>query len=212
MPAAPTDYQPAKFSMTAAVRAHMGLSTRQMARYLQVSKGFVSHMEAGRRGPSATQMPRLLWLIQLLPPPLGQGPAAVPGPALFDPLAPLPPPDAQLPAWPERAPTASAEAVRRRLRDCQLLLLTQGLELARLQGRAAQLARRRRGLAKLQAAAAPPDPAEAAHYARWLAELAADLALDEPSPATAAAYRVLHARVAGLRAEVAALAAGSSVA
>lgn len=206
MPAAPTDYQPAGFSLTAAVRAHLGLSTRQMARYLQVSKGFVSHVETGRRGLSATQMLRLLGLIKLLPPPLGQGAPAVPEPAVYYPLAPLPVPDALLVAWPESAPAPSTEALRRRLRDCRLLLLTHGQELARLQRHAARLARRRWGLARLQAMPPFPDPAEAAHFARWLADLADDLALDEPSPATAAAYRVLAARVAGLRAEVAALA------
>ncbi|UOQ52944.1 helix-turn-helix domain-containing protein [Hymenobacter cellulosivorans] len=208
MPSVPADYQPAEFSLTAAVRAHLGVSTRQLGRYLGVTAGFVSHIEVGRRGLSAARLPRLLWLSHLLPPPLGQGQPAVPGPALFEPLAPLPAPDELLPAWPASAPEPAAEALRSRLRECRLLLLTHGEELARLQGRATQLAHRRWGLAQLRAVAPPADPDEAAHYARWLAELADDLAREEPSPATAAAYLVLRARVAGLRAEVAALAAG----
>ena len=71
------------------------------------------------------------------------------------------------------------------------------------------MAHRRWGLAQLQAASAPLEPAEATRSARWLSELTTDLARDEPDPAaTAAARRLLAARVAGLRAEVAALVAG----
>ncbi|TGE17222.1 hypothetical protein E5J99_08105 [Hymenobacter elongatus] len=88
----------------------------------------------------------------------------------------------------------------------RLRLLVVGRELARQQALAAALAHRRAGLAQLQAAPAPPEPTEAAHYARWRHELTADLTRDEPDPARAAAAgHLLVARVAGLRAEAAAL-------
>ncbi|GAA4378384.1 helix-turn-helix transcriptional regulator [Hymenobacter koreensis] len=190
-------------SLTTAVRLHLGLSMRQLARYLGVTAGFVNHLETGRRGLPPALAPRLLHLAQLLPPPLGPGPTTPPEPPVYAPLAPLPAPDAQLPPAP---PDAAPEPLRRRRRDCQLRLLVQGQRLAQLQARAAVLAHRRWGLALLQITPAPPEPPEAARYARWLGELATDLARDEPDPAAAAATRhLLAARVAGLRAEVAAL-------
>ena len=98
------------------------------------------------------------------------------------------------------------EAVRRRLRDARLQLLVLGQRLAAQQARAAIRAHRQHGLAQLQAAPAPSGAPEAAHYACWLADLAADLARDTPDPATTASTRrLLAARLAGLRAEVAAL-------
>ncbi|PJJ48647.1 hypothetical protein [Hymenobacter chitinivorans] len=192
-------------SLTAAVRAHFGLSMPQMARYLSVSTGFVSHVEAGRKGLPPARVPRLLHLSGLLPPPLGQGPPPAEAPAApFDPLTALPAPDPLVPLPP--AEPAAAEQLRRHWRDYQLQLLTLGQRLALLQRQAAALAHRRRGLALLRAATPPPGPAEAAHYARWLDELAADLALADPDPvATATAGRLLAARVAGLRATLALL-------
>ncbi|RAK64051.1 hypothetical protein DLM85_19090 [Hymenobacter edaphi] len=191
----------------------MGLSTRQLARYLGVSTGFVSHVEAGRKGLPPALAPRLLVLSRLLPAPLGQGPPAPPDPAAYDPLAPLPTPEPALtgdgPVPADAAP--AAEPLRHRLRDCRLQLLTQGQRLTQLQARAAALALRRRGLAQLQAATGPTEPTEAARYARWLGELSTDLARDAPDPAGATAARLLlAARVAGLRAEVAALEALST--
>ncbi|MCR5887796.1 hypothetical protein LRS06_08395 [Hymenobacter sp. J193] len=194
-------------SLTAAVRAHFGFSTRQLARYMNVSIGFVSHLEAGRKGLPPALAPRLLLLSHLLPPPLGQGPTEAPEPLLYDPYRPLPLPEVLGSEQPE-APVPAPELLGRRLRDCQLRLLTYGQQLARVQASANALARRRRGIAQLQAAAPPTEPMEAAHYARWLGELATDLAQADPDPAGAAAARhLLAARVAGLRAEVAALAA-----
>ncbi|MCB2409369.1 hypothetical protein [Hymenobacter lucidus] len=197
----------ADVSLTAAVRAHLGISVRQLARYLGVSMGFVTHVEAGRKGLPPTRVPRLLHLVLLLPPPLGQGPPTPPPPpAPYDPLRPLPAPDPALPPAPPAPP--APEPLRRRLRDVRLRLLLVGRELVRQQRLAAALAHRHAGLRQLQAAAPPPEAAEAAHYARWLHELASDLARDEPDPAaTAAAYLLLTARVAGLRAEAALLAA-----
>ncbi|TGE13888.1 helix-turn-helix domain-containing protein [Hymenobacter elongatus] len=194
-------------SLTAAVRAHLGLTVRQLARYLGVSGPFVAHVESGRRGLPPALVSRLLTLSRLLPPPLGQGlPAAAVLP-VYDPLTALPPPELLLAELPDTAAPAP-EALRRRLRDCRLQLLTQGSRLAQLQARAATLVRRRHGLAQLRAAPLPADPTEAAHYTRWLGELATDLAVADPDPAAAAATRhLLAAHVTGLRAEVAALAA-----
>ncbi|TGE19256.1 hypothetical protein [Hymenobacter elongatus] len=120
-------------SLTAAVRAHLGISTRQLARYLGLSMGFVTHVEAGRKGLPPALGPRLLWLARLLPPPLGQGPPALPPPPAPEPL-------------------------RRRLRDVRLCLLVVGRELARQQALAAALAHRRAGRARLQAAPPRPSP------------------------------------------------------
>ncbi|TGE26329.1 hypothetical protein [Hymenobacter metallicola] len=147
----------------------------------------------------------------MLPPPLGQGPPAapeLPESAIYDTLAPLPTPDALLQATDLLTSTVPAfEPLRQRLRDVRQLLLQHGQRLTQQQSRAALLARRRRGLAQLQSAPFPVEPTETARYARWLGELATDLARDEPDPSQAAAARLLlAARVAALRAEAALLA------
>ncbi|WP_170170374.1 helix-turn-helix domain-containing protein [Hymenobacter perfusus] len=192
-------------SLTAPVRAHLGVSLPQLARYLGVSASFVSHLEAGRKPLPAALLPRLLRLLSALPPPLGQGPPAVPLPPPYNPLLPLPAPEQLAPPLPE-AP--APEPLRRRLRDQRLRLLTLGTELAAAQTRAAALHHRRLGLARLHTLPPPPEAAEAAHLARWLQALAEDLRRDDPDPAArAAALHLLAARVAGLRAEVAALGA-----
>ncbi|UOQ54472.1 helix-turn-helix domain-containing protein [Hymenobacter cellulosivorans] len=198
-------------NLVATVRHHFGFSVRQLASYLGVSAGFITHMETGRKGMPASLLPRLTVLSRLLPPPLGQGPPAAPEPpesAIYDTLAPLPAPDpllqdTELPG----ATTPAAEPLRQHLRDVRQKLLQYGQRLAQQQSRAVLLARRRRGVAQLQTAPFPTEPAETARYARWLGELATDLARDEPDPTQAAADRLLlAARVAALRAEVALLA------
>lgn len=192
-------------SLESAVRAQLGLSVRQLARYLGVSAGFVSHLEVGRKQAPEALALRLLPLARLLPPPLGSGPPDDAPPALgpdADPLTlalALAPAETTAGAWPA--------AVHRRVRACRLQALAVAQRLASLQAHAAALAQRRRGLARLAAAPVPPGPAEAARYARWRQELAEDLALADPDPAAAATTRqLLAARLAGLRAEVAALA------
>ncbi|UOQ73713.1 helix-turn-helix domain-containing protein [Hymenobacter cellulosilyticus] len=79
-------------NLVTVVRAHFGLSVRQLAHYLDVSAGFIAHIETGRKGMPAAMAPRLHGLSRLLPPPLGQGPAAPPEPSGYDPLTPLPHP------------------------------------------------------------------------------------------------------------------------
>jgi len=194
--------RPANYSDSAetAVRSHFGLSMQQLARYLGVSVGFVSHLEAGRKQLPPALAARLIHLGRLLPPPLGQGPPAPPDEPAPDLFGTLTPPAASLPE------PLDPEPLRRRWRDCRLKVLVLGQRLDGLHARATALARRRRGLAQLLAAAPPAAPAEAAHYARWLAELAEDLALADPQPAVAATQRLLLAvRVGALQAEVDAL-------
>lgn len=204
LPTAQTMPRPANYSSSfeAAIRRHFGLSMQQLARYLGVSVGFVSHLEAGRKQLPLALADRLIHLSRLLPPPLGQGPPAalLPDPWVTVALsAGLLPPAATEPLDPE--------PLRRRLRDCRLQALVLSQRLAALHARAAALARRRQGLAQLRAAALPATPLEAAHYTRWLAELAEDLALADPRPAAAATQRLLLAvRVGALQAEAEALA------
>ncbi|SHK04210.1 hypothetical protein SAMN02746009_00155 [Hymenobacter psychrotolerans DSM 18569] len=189
------------------VRACLGLSTRQLAHYLGVSMGFVTHLEAGRKPLPGALLPRLLLLARLLPPPLGTGLPLPELPPPHDPLLPLPAPERLAPPLPDAPAPPEPETLRRRLRDQRLRLLTLSQHLAAEQARMAGLARRHHGLALLRAALPPPEAAEAAHYARWLARLSDDLTRDDPTPAVrAAALHLLAARVAGLRAEVAALA------
>ena len=189
-------------SPEAAVRAHFGLSQQQLARYLGVSVGFVSHLEAGRKPQPLAVALRLLVLARLLPPPLGSGPpiatAPAPGIGPLDLALGLVP--AETTSWPA--------LVRRRVRRCCQQALVVAQRLATLQARAAAFAHRRRGLAQL--GAAPSAPSEATRYAHGLRELAQDLALADPDPAAAAtAQQLLAARLAGLRTEVAALAGPS---
>lgn len=194
-------------SLTAPVRAHLGVSLPQLARYLGVTASFVSHLEAGRKPLPAALLLRLVQLLPALPPPLGQGPPAPPPlPAPFDPLHPLPAPEQLAPPLPYAPAAPAPDPLRRRLRDQRLRLLTLGTELAAAQTRAAALHHRRLGLGLLRTLPPPPEAAEAAHLARWLQTLADDLLRDDPDPAArAAALLLLAARVAGLRAEVAAL-------
>ncbi|MDB5271073.1 MAG: family transcriptional regulator, partial [Hymenobacter sp.] len=72
------------------------------------------------------------------------------------------------------------------------------------QGHAAAHARRAHGLAQLQAALGPA-PLDAAE-ARWLRELAEDVAAAAPGPAAATAQVLLALRIAALTAEAEALA------
>lgn len=172
----------------AAVRAHFGLSQQQLARYLGVSTGFVTHLEAGRKPLPLALLARLTRLALLLPPPEGHGP-------------PLPPPASATPTNPAALPTGpatplAAAPLHKRVRACRLRAAVLGQQLARLHARAAAHFRRAQGLAQLQAALGP-DAAEA----RWLRELAEDVAAAAPGPAAASAQVLLAVRVAALTAE-----------
>jgi len=191
------------------VRAGLGLSQQQLADWLGVTVGFVGGLEAGRKELPAARAARLLVLVQRLPPP------DHPAPPL--PAAPAPVPLAYAPAGPSAAAAALAAAadplgapapgpLRTAARTARLAALAAERALLRAHARALALAQRRRGLAALLAAAPPPDPAEAARWAPWLASLAAGLAAADPRPAQAAAQRhALAVRAAARHAEADAL-------
>ncbi len=189
-------------SLEALVRAHFGLSQYELARYLNLTRGFVAHVEAGRKTTPPAALARLTRLALLLPPPEGFGPPDLP--TLATPTNP-----AALPEGPA-TPLATAP-LHARQRDCRLQAFALGQQLARLQARAAAQARRRRGLAQLRQAlgvAAPvqllaPTPAETARVADWLQELAA--AAVPADPVAAATQTLLAVRIAALTAEADAL-------
>ncbi len=177
------------------MRAHFGLTQHELARYLGVSAGFVGHLEAGRKRPPLAAVQRLTRLALLLPPPEGYGPPAAPAPAA------TPDNPAALPDGP--ATPLAPGLLHGRRRACLLQAAALGQQLRRLQARAAALACRRRGLARLQTAFGPA--ADAAD-ARWLAGLAEDVAAADRDPAAAASAQVLLAvRIAALTAEAEAL-------
>ena len=175
----------------AAIRTWYGLSQQQLARDLGVSAAFVGHLEAHRKVRPPALEARLLPLAHGVPAPV----------ALPYRLPPLPPP----------APPAGAPAaVRQRHRTLCLLAHAVGRQLEVAQARAAAQAARHRGLTRLAALPPPAAPAEAAHRAAWLLSLTHDLALAYPDPDHAAtAARLLAARLAGVRTELAHLTATS---
>lgn len=178
-------------TVSASLRARAGLTQEELGLLLGVSKGQVSHVEAGRRGYSARAQARPARLSELLPARLFR-----PGGALAAPAVPLPAPAGE---GPGAGPTPEEQAaLRRRLRACRHTLA--GLAYAAGHGSplAAALARRTRALAALRAAlAAETAPAPGTAPARDLAwvelvELAtARLARRQPSP-TAQAWAALR--------------------
>ena len=183
----------------ARVRAWFGLSQPELARYLGLSAAALAHAEAGRRPLPARALARLRPVAAVVPA-ADEYPA--PPRALAVPLLP-PLPSPLLPPLPADLP----EPLRRRHRDLHQLARSLAVRLARQQAQAAALAARRRGLARL-ASLLPPIPVEAVAWRAWVAGLLTALALAAPDPAAAAVEaRLLAARLAGVRAELAALAA-----
>ena len=175
----------------AAIRTWYGLSQQQLARYLGVSAAFVGHLEAGRKALPLALAARLRPLAQGVPAPV----------ALPHRLPPLPPPD---------LPAGAPAAVWQRHRTLCQLAHAVGQQLEVAQARAAAQAARHRGLTRLAALPPPAAPAEAAHRAAWLLSLTHDLTLVYPDPDHAAtAARLLAARLAGVRTELAHLTATS---
>ena len=162
-----------------AVRQHFNLTLEELAGYLRVSMGLVSHLEAGRRRMSTEIVQRLLPLLQALPPP-----AASPDPD--DPATYLAPPDAA----PLAARLDYCQHHARQLRR-ELTAITQKIETAR---------RWQQALPPLLAQAA--DERARAWLLRRQEQAAADLNGD-----TAARYHLLRLRLAALEAEAAGLAA-----
>ncbi|MCB2379619.1 helix-turn-helix domain-containing protein [Hymenobacter sp. BT635] len=161
----------------ALIRAGLGLTQEQLAGALGVSRHLVTKIEAGQRVLPASAGIILSWLTQALP---TLGPPAAPGPLLSAEAEPLH----------KRAAAVASE----------LQQLTRRLERGQ--------ARARRALDWLQAAPKllATLPPEAERQRQWVAATTAEAqgALEgEGSPVL---HRLLMARLAGLRAEAAALA------
>jgi len=197
-------------SLSAAVRAHFGLTQPELGQFIGVSGAVVGHVEAGRRVLPAEAQRRLRPLALLLPPPEGLGP---PLPA---PLAGAPAPDPTTPSEP--AAPLEAEPLRKRLRRVRYLLDKTRFALEN-HARASQAqARRRWGRAVLAALLAPApgtpaapaavaqDPAlDAAAGRHWLERLP-DLAPGAAWPLSATEAALLALRLRLLEEEAWALA------
>jgi transcriptional regulator with XRE-family HTH domain len=174
-------------SLSAAVRAHFGLTQAELGQYLGVRREQVAFVEAGQRSFSLAAERRLRPLALLLPESRAREPAE---PPVAGPVAPADGPE--------------VAALRKRLRRCQHLMSELRWELENRETRAQALAQRQRGLAQLRAALLPeaaaeaPLPAEAERIQRWLNQLAAGT----PPPAARADVPGLQvARLRGLAAE-----------
>lgn len=181
-------------SLSAAVRAHFGLTQAELGEYLGVRREQVAFVEAGQRRFSPAAERRLR--------PLGLG---LPE-SLLESGTPAPPaaaPPATAPAPPDAA------ALRKRLRRCRHDAARLRYELENHAARTLAHAHQQRGRAQLPgvllpaAADAPAAPtAEAERIRRWLAQLATNA----PAPPPSATARALGAaRLRGLVAEAEAL-------
>ena len=185
-------------TLAAAVRAHFRLTQAELAYFLGVSRPMIAAVEAGRKEFSDEPRRRLARLVQLLPAPDGQGP-------------PVPVFGAELLA--EAVPDTLGP-LQARLRRCRF----RAVQLRFMFGQAARptqvQAQRRWAVGVLAAALSPeavapptrwpgerPDPTR---DATWVARLTAATAATPP-PLTAAAHRLLLARLVGLDAEIVAL-------
>ena len=176
-------------NLLARVRTWFGLNQIALALYLEMSPETVHSIETGRRALTTDVLLALRPLLPHLPP----AEAAVPA------LPPVPP--LGLPA-----PDAAELDFRRRV--CQQQATKLGGELATIEARARVAARWAQALPALLRAAAeahatpdPDNPGRAAWLADWLTRQARPL----PTEAATQAH-LLRARLAGLAAEVAALA------
>ena len=176
-------------SLSAAVRAHFGLTQPELGDYLGVRREQVAFVEGGQRTFSAVAERRLRPLALLLP-----------GVLLAD-----------NPAPPMAAATAPAEApdtpaLRKRLRRCRHEAAQLRYELENHAARAEVQAQRQRGLAQLRAALLPapdaPADAETEHRRRWVDSLPAAVL---PAPMSATTRALGAARLRGLLAEAEAL-------
>ncbi|TGE25657.1 XRE family transcriptional regulator [Hymenobacter aquaticus] len=170
------------------LRTWFGLDQEALALYLGVSPGLIRSIETGRRALTADIFLALRPLVLHLPPP--EAPAPVP--------AEGPPPG--LPA-----PEAEELAFRRQV--CAVQLAKLGRELAAIEARARVAARWAQALPALRQAAIeahaipdPDNPDRGSWLLGWLERQA------RPLPAQdATRWHLLRARLAALRAEVAAL-------
>ena len=141
-------------TLSATVRARLGLTRAELGLLLGVGVAQVGHVETGYRNYSAAAQARLRRLASLVP------------------AAPAPP---ETPATPPAGPTpAEAAALHRRQREFRHQVARLRARQAAAPPQAAALAQRRQALATLGAALAapaptPPDPvADGAREAAWL--------------------------------------------
>jgi transcriptional regulator with XRE-family HTH domain len=161
----------------ALIRAGLGLTQEQLAGALGVSRHLVTKIEGGQRVLPASAGIILSWLAQALPPP---GPPAPPVPLASTETAPL---------------QARAAAVAHEIQQ-----LTRRLE--RGQARSRRALDWLRAAPKLLEALAP----EAERQRLWVAAITAQASGALQGDGSPALHRLLQARLAGLRAEAAALA------
>lgn len=199
-------------SLAAAVRAHLGLTQAELARFIGISREHLANHEAGRKDLGEAPRHRLWVLARLLPPPDGQGP---PAPAFaLGTEADEAAPSTDLPGPLDPAP------IRARLRRCRFWITKARFDLGQRKRPAEGHARRRWAVQVLRAAWLPPtDPAalpapgrlayplatpDPVADAHWLARLAADTAAAPvPLSATERALRLVRLRL--LEAEAVAL-------
>ncbi len=186
--------------MAAAIRAYLGLSQTELGRWLGVSGGLVSSLEAGhkRLGPQASDHLRLL--AACLPAALPVLAYATPAPT----PAPVPLPTAVAPPPPAAAPPA---ALRARLEAVVHAASTQRALLSRHYLRTEAAARWAAALPALTAAVPALAPAVQARATRWLAFRTAELAdhAAPGAPADPVARALAGLRLALLDAEAATL-------
>ncbi|GAA4356794.1 hypothetical protein GCM10023185_20940 [Hymenobacter saemangeumensis] len=175
--------------LLARIRAWFGLTQAELALYLGVSPELVNAVEAGRRALTSALLAALLPLTSQLP--AAAGPEEASDAAGENP--------SQLP------PDAAELDFRRRV--CQQQAARIGQELAALATQARVARHWAQALPVLQQAVAAPSvpTAEAAERAAWLRDWLGRRARPLP-PTVATRQRLLQARLAGLQAELAALA------
>lgn len=178
-------------SLTAAVRAHYGISQTGLALYLSVSRSLLSLADINRRQLPTEALNRLIPLVEAMPPPWGQG-RAEPPPAPLPAAAPAPP-LADLPA---------PEVLRRRQTICELELYSATRALTLIEHTTAQARRLLAILPALAATLPPVDTSAGARAHRQLSLLEAE-ARDRLGPGPAATRALLLARQAALNQEIA---------
>lgn len=175
-------------SLSAAVRAHFGLTQAELGRYLGVRREQVAFVEGGQRTFSVVAERRLRPLVLLLP-------GVLVAEAATPPVA----------ASPEPAEAPDTPALRKRLRRCRHEAAQLRYELENHAARAQVRAQRQRGLAQLRVALPAIETGageEAGRIRRWLEGLPVEV---PPAAANATARALGAARLRGLQAEAEAL-------
>lgn len=171
------------------IRTWLGLSQRELATLLNVTRVRLAHAEAGSRAlPARTR--RLLGLLNLC-----------------ELTVPLPVPDGQLPSPAESAPLSATpvpEPVQARLAECRFQVARLDHELRAMQARASPLLNRLTAVPRLLAAL-PGTDLPTTLQRRWLERLAGEAADLLGAECGSAPQALLAARRAGYVSEAAQL-------